>query len=282
MLDMEGAKNWTLASIGALSSWSLAQSGIGAALHRYILLRTGLSINPLLILLPVITGASLLLAQEKGAIKTAALLGFLYFLPTVGGVKIWEVPAYTITSSLLFLAFTLFIYMEETSREAKQLEKAGFKPDELSKVFFQNLKTSSAFVILGFLMALILQLRSGFGVSSYGPLPLLSLPLLAVLLGAFVAFHGRRSEGEAKKLRKVAKVYMVAGDTFEVSKKEVTMDSTFLLLEGGSPVARTVFLELDEGAPDSITLRSPWDLKTLWKVYEYEDGDTKYVLLSQR
>ncbi len=279
---MEGAKSWTLASIGALSSWSLAQSSIGAALHRDIILWTGLSIDPLLILLPVITGASLLLAQEKGAIKTAALLGFLYFLPTVGGVKIWEVPAYTITSSLLFLALTLFIYMEETSREAKRLEKAGFEPDELSEVFLWNLKTSSAFVVLGFLMALALQLRSGFGTSSYGPLPLLSLPLLAVLLGAFVAFHGRRSEGEARKLRKVAKVYMVAGDTFEVSKKEITMDSTFLLLEGGSPVARTVFLELDEGAPDSITLRSPWDLKTLWKVYEYEDGDTKYVLLSQR
>ncbi|WP_456366835.1 hypothetical protein [Thermococcus sp.] len=279
---MEGAKSWTLASIGAISSWSLAQSSIGAALHRYILLWTGLSIDPLLILLPAITGASLLLAQEEGTIKTAALLGFLYFLPTIGGVKIWDVPAYTVTSSLLFLAFTLCVYMEGMSREAKRLEKAGFGLDELSEVVLQNLKASSPFVVLGFLMALALQLRSGFGTSSYGPLPLLFLPLLAILLGAFMAFHGRRSEGEAKKVRKVAKVYMVAGDTFTVSKKEVTMDSTFLLLEGGSPVARTVFLELEEGAPDSITLRSPWDLKTLWKVYEYEDGDTKYVLLSQR
>jgi len=282
VIDVEGAKSWTLASIGAISSWSLAQSSIGAALHRYIILWTGLSIDPLLILLPVIATASIVLVQEKGTIKTAVLLGFLYFLPTIGGVNVWEVQAYTITSSLLFLAFTFCIYMEEISREVRRLEKAGFNPDELSEVFLQNLKAASPFVVLGFLMALVLQLHSGFGIFFYGPLPLLSLPLLAVLFGAFVAFHEGESGGEAKKVRKVAKIYMVAGDTFTVSKKELTMDSTFLLLEGGSPVARTVFLELDEEAPDSITLRSPWDLKTLWRVYEYTDGDTKYVLLSQR
>ncbi len=241
----------------------------------------GLYIPPEIISFAVIFAFSVYLYNTKGIglPYVIIVLSILYVLPYLGGVLLDKVPFVTLTAIPLGVSVVLVPYANSLQFRMKNLGR-GYPQGELEALMKRELNTIFLSMLPGVMLLVYLLYSTSLGKRPLGLFPTYFVVLFALLIGIVISTLEKK-EISASKTVLVLRTYMIAGDSFRVKRGSIWEKGFELLLEGGSPVERTVLLSFAlENVPEYVVVRSHWDTKFLTKKKESVENGVRYVVFS--
>ncbi|WP_258083894.1 hypothetical protein [Thermococcus thermotolerans] len=261
-------------------AWLLSHGNMGIALSLYVYRVIGVWIPSFLLMLPVLALISLGFYILGGTPLKIVVFHFgLYILPALWGLPVNLLTGYTLGGVIYTGSLMLAKYIEWISHDIP-----GVSRDEFDSAGISAIREVIFPIPLGMGYFFLL-----FSWSSWARLPANVFPfyfILPFLVGAAVAvvssFSGelRESPINAPQTFLVLRTHMTAGDSFTIEHLGRDERGVTFGLVGGSPVERPILLKMewDEGLPEVIVLRSPWETKILTKKREWVEGNKRYVL----
>ncbi|WP_457742705.1 hypothetical protein [Thermococcus sp.] len=266
-----------LASISPGFSIAYHFNGISSGIAE----KFGLYIPPEVISFITLFALSLYFYRVKGMglPVIVTVLAVLYVLPYIGGVPIDKVPFVVLTAIPLGVSIVFVPYAHSLRFRIKSLGKS-YLPDELEDLMERELKTILISMLPGAMLLVYLLYSTSLGKNPVGLFPTYTVVLFALLIGVVLSTLEGRKENASKTVL-VFRTYLTAGDSFRVKIGSVWENGFELLLEGGSPVKRTVLLSFpSEKVPEYVVIRSPWDSKFLTKKKENVENGVRYVVFT--
>ncbi|WP_461863647.1 hypothetical protein [Thermococcus sp.] len=247
---------------------------------KSIELKIGIHIAP--IFLSLLTMLSLVLylfyIRKLRPSWTVAVLAVFYAVPYLGGIPVKEIPSITLAAIPLGISIALVPYVEELRAQVHYLISAGVRSEEINAIVVEGFKTIGFALLPGVMLLTYLLLSTGAGSRPITLLPTFLIIPLALILGLILTSI-EQDRDEAEETILVLRAYMVAGDTFRIRKGTLWEEGYELLIEGGSPVKRTVLISFPVSeVPKFVILRSPWDTKFLSGKMETIENGKRYLL----
>ena len=243
--------------------------------------KVGLYIPPEIISFAVMFAFSVYLYNAKGISLPYIIivLSILYVLPYLGGVLLDNVPFVTLTAIPLSVSVVLVPYAHSLQFRMKNLGR-GYPREEIEALMGRELNTIFLSMLPGAMLLVYLLYSTSLGKRPLGLFPTYSVVLFALLIGIVMSTLEKKETNVSKTVL-VLRTYMIAGDSFRVKRGSIWEKGFELLLEGGSPVKRTVLLSFAlENVPEYVVVRSPWDTKFLTKKEESVENGVRYVVFS--
>ncbi|WP_297065286.1 hypothetical protein [Thermococcus sp.] len=241
----------------------------------------GLHIPPEVISIVILFAFSVYIHRAKGVGLPMVVIGLavLYVLPYLGGVPLEEVPFVTLSAIPLGVSIVLIPYVHSLHSRMKSLG-LGYPQEELENLMERELKTIFLSMLPGAMLLVYLLYSTSLGRNPVGLFPTYLSVLFALLIGVVMSTLEKKG-GTASKTVLVLRTYMTVGDSFRVKEGSIWENGFEIILEGGSPVKRTVLLSFpSDNVPEYVVIRSPWGSKFLTKKKESVENGVRYVVFS--
>jgi len=266
-----------LASISPSFSLAYHFNGISSTISE----RFGVYIPPEIISFAVLFALSIYLYRVKNVSLPVVVvaLAALYVIPYLGGVSPGKVPFVTLTALPLGVSIVFTPYAHSLQYRLKNLGQK-YPHDELDGLMEKELKTIILSMLPGAMLLVYLFYSTSLGRNPIGLFPTYLAVLFALLIGIILSTLDSGEENNSKTVL-VLRTYMTAGDSFRVKQGSIWENGFEILLEGGSPVKRTVLLSFSsDNVPEYVVIRSPWDSKFLTKKKESVENGVRYIIFS--
>ncbi|WP_297521302.1 hypothetical protein [Thermococcus sp.] len=266
-----------LASVSPGFSLAYHFNGVSSAIAG----KFGLYVPPEVISTVILFAFSVYLHRVKGVSLPMVVIGLavLYVLPYLGGVPLEEVPFVTLSAIPLGVSIVFVPYAHSLQSRMESLGR-GYPQEELENLMERELKIIFLSMLPGAMLLVYLLYSTSLGRNPIGLFPTYLTVIFALLIGVIISAL-EREEGTASKTVLVFRTYMTVGDSFRVKEGSIWENGFEIILEGGSPVKRTVLLSFpSDNVPEYVVIRSPWDSKFLTKKKESVENGARYVVFS--